>query len=62
MNSKELIKVIRQHIGKVFVSVEHAEMYVVIEKKDFIFTLNAQNRNWRYSIHSNCMFVNIDQF
>jgi len=62
MTSKELIKVIRTHKGKVFMSIEHADMYIVIEKKDFINTLQREERIWTYSVHANCMFVHIDRF
>jgi hypothetical protein len=62
MTSKELIKVIRAHKGKVFMSIEHADMYIVIEKKDFINNLMREERKWICSVHANCMFVHIDRF
>lgn len=64
MNSKELIKEIRKHKGKIMGVLEYAEMYVVIEKKDFIETLKKQEREWKIDIHEKAeiMFINIDKF
>jgi len=63
MNSKELIKEIRKHKGKVVGMLEYANMFVMIEKKDFIETLKKQDREWEVDIRevAELMFINIER-